>query len=713
MPGGDSAAAPSRRFKQTPSRNRMYSSSPRRSGKSGGKSSFGFSSEEEDEEADALEMMAFNESPAKPNLTSSASSNSLRKTASFRQQERKNKRAERPESDDGNDSDGSLDSVEMGEGVTHGGRRENAGKGWASQEKQKQKQKQQKRKKKIEDEEKEDEDNEDSSEEECTVKREPRRSRRSLADDSAAAPRARTPGRDPRSKRAARRSIRRNQRGNRSRSRLLNDSDDDDDQKGEADALSGSNSRSRSRPGRRGEASGSSNNNRSDDDDEPRQPLSRRTRSAANVKKEKERERERGSSRRASSRGRRRMEVSSDEEESSDDGVSARARARTRRGSATPSGGGERRFDGRRKESRARMVREDLRKESAIDSPHHGGRTSSRSFAETRSNSDGDQGGPASHLEAKKESTDDDSERRDDEDESKSGGASKAKLESKEEAEAESEDEVETADLGEVLEIKPANMKTFLTTPTKRQPGYGAVQCFIERKKIGMGGMGGTNFEYYVFIKHHRRFLMAAKKKPGNKTSNYAISMAKEKVSAKGVGYLGKVRSNFVGTEFMVYDAGENPENYKGSDEEAVRKELGAVTYASNVLGARGPRKMRVSVPQLDPETDLPIVFRPSSKSESLLAKSKDGDSQCFFLVNKPPRWNESVRAYVLNFNGRVTQASVKNFQLVHPDDHDTVILQFGRVGPDKFTMDYQYPLSPFQAFAICLSSFDYKLACE
>jgi hypothetical protein len=27
--------------------------------------------------------------------------------------------------------------------------------------------------------------------------------------------------------------------------------------------------------------------------------------------------------------------------------------------------------------------------------------------------------------------------------------------------------------------------------------------------------------------------------------------------------------------------------------------------------------------------------------------------------------------------------------------------------------MDYRYPLSAFQAFAICLTSFDTKLACE
>jgi len=48
-------------------------------------------------------------------------------------------------------------------------------------------------------------------------------------------------------------------------------------------------------------------------------------------------------------------------------------------------------------------------------------------------------------------------------------------------------------------------------------------------------------------------------------------------------------------------------------------------------------------------------------------------------------------------------------------DDHDEnkVYLQFGRVGEKDFNLDFQWPLSPLQAFGIALSSFDYKLACE
>jgi hypothetical protein len=63
----------------------------------------------------------------------------------------------------------------------------------------------------------------------------------------------------------------------------------------------------------------------------------------------------------------------------------------------------------------------------------------------------------------------------------------------------------------------------------------------------------------------------------------------------------------------------------------------------------------------------------------------------------------------------------VKNFQLVaSPENgqpagpqHEKIILQFGKVVKDVFTMDYRYPISAFQAFAICLSSFDTKIACE
>jgi hypothetical protein len=47
---------------------------------------------------------------------------------------------------------------------------------------------------------------------------------------------------------------------------------------------------------------------------------------------------------------------------------------------------------------------------------------------------------------------------------------------------------------------------------------------------------------------------------------------------------------------------------------------------------------------------------------------------------------------------------SVKNFQLVEQGDRDTVLMQFGKVGEDRFHMDFRAPLTAVQAFAIVLS---------
>lgn len=279
-------------------------------------------------------------------------------------------------------------------------------------------------------------------------------------------------------------------------------------------------------------------------------------------------------------------------------------------------------------------------------------------------------------------------------------------------------DGIEEAELDEEVAQSPSqhldltDMRRFLMEPVPKAAGV--VQCYIERNKNGAKKMFP---EYNLFMKEGDRFLLSSKKRAKNRTSNYIVSMQQHDLNRDSPSFLGKLRSNFLGTEFTIYDKGVNPKN---SDPDAlqsapglVRQELAVVQYASNVLGSRGPRKMKVAVPHVSDE-GVRQAWRPSRQSEQMLTRFKDRDlTGLIKLTNKPPRWNESVGAYVLNFNGRVTMASVKNFQLVTQDDPDDVALQFGRVGKDLFTMDFQFPLSPFQAFTICLSSFDSKLACE
>ncbi|XP_027434795.1 tubby protein homolog isoform X3 [Callorhinus ursinus] len=242
------------------------------------------------------------------------------------------------------------------------------------------------------------------------------------------------------------------------------------------------------------------------------------------------------------------------------------------------------------------------------------------------------------------------------------------------------------------------------------------IKCRITRDKKGMDrGMYPTYFLHLDREDGKKVFLLAGRKRKKSKTSNYLISVDPTDLSRGGDSYIGKLRSNLMGTKFTVYDNGVNPQKASSSTLEsgALRQELAAVCYETNVLGFKGPRKMSVIVPGMNMVHER-VSIRPRNEHETLLARWQNKNTESIIeLQNKTPVWNDDTQSYVLNFHGRVTQASVKNFQIIHGNDPDYIVMQFGRVAEDVFTMDYNYPLCALQAFAIALSSFDSKLACE
>ncbi|PWA85958.1 tubby like protein 10 [Artemisia annua] len=328
-----------------------------------------------------------------------------------------------------------------------------------------------------------------------------------------------------------------------------------------------------------------------------------------------------------------------------------------------------------------------------------------------------------------------------------------------------------------------------LTFPVSlKQPGSrdGTIQCFIKRDKSNLTYRLYLCLTPAALLVENGKFLLSAKRARRTTCTEYVISMDPDNISRSSNTYIGKLRSNFLGTKFIIYDT--QPPHFnahipqtRGSSRRFHSKKVSPkmptgsyniahITYELNVLGTRGPRRMHCimqsipaaslepggSVPGqpelLLPSHSLEDSFRSISFSKSMdrstefsssrfseilgAATSSDvPDSEKskmpLVLKNKAPRWHEQLQCWCLNFKGRVTIASVKNFQLIAAQqpaappaaaagasqpaqpEHDKVILQFGKVGKDMFTMDYRYPLSAFQAFAICLSSFDTKLACE
>lgn len=66
-----------------------------------------------------------------------------------------------------------------------------------------------------------------------------------------------------------------------------------------------------------------------------------------------------------------------------------------------------------------------------------------------------------------------------------------------------------------------------------------------------------------------------------------------------------------------------------------------------------------------------------------------------------------------LTRSGYLSASSSEDAKNMSIDPNELVSLQFGRVSNTQFSCDVSWPLSLLQAFAIALSSFDSKLACE
>lgn len=105
-----------------------------------------------------------------------------------------------------------------------------------------------------------------------------------------------------------------------------------------------------------------------------------------------------------------------------------------------------------------------------------------------------------------------------------------------------------------------------------------------------------------------------------------------------------------------------------------------------------------------------------------------------FVMHNKAPMWNENSQVYQLDFGGRVTQESAKNFQIEFrgqqvlfnfPSTRQTKsntsfkhigvqnnlqVMQFGRIDGNAYTLDFQYPFSALQAFSVALANVTQRL---
>uniref|UniRef100_A0A095A3Q0 Tubby protein-like protein n=1 Tax=Schistosoma haematobium TaxID=6185 RepID=A0A095A3Q0_SCHHA len=208
------------------------------------------------------------------------------------------------------------------------------------------------------------------------------------------------------------------------------------------------------------------------------------------------------------------------------------------------------------------------------------------------------------------------------------------------------------------------NLEEFIMKPA---PQGVTIRCRITRDKRGVDR--GIFPSYYLHLEKEdcKFFLLAARRRKRSTTSNYVISCDATNLSRDAISFAGKLRSNFLGTHFTVYGCESKSRDSKSLNSGDKVNDSGSITTTTkthNMLELAA------------------IIYDTTWLIDSWRRKDMQNVLQ---LQNKNPVWNED----------------------------EYILMQFGRISEDVFTMDYTYPMCALQAFGIALSSFDSKLACE
>ncbi|RLN56692.1 hypothetical protein BBJ29_006328 [Phytophthora kernoviae] len=299
----------------------------------------------------------------------------------------------------------------------------------------------------------------------------------------------------------------------------------------------------------------------------------------------------------------------------------------------------------------------------------------------------------------------------------------------------------------------PDHLLEFVKRPLECGRGQ-IVKCFIERNDSGQNKLAPIYTLLLEVNSSSGRPIMYARKKATSRiTSHYVISMNRDDLflsrMMRSHQYIGKLRSSTSMMEYCLYDQGDNPEDLDSDCEvdddlrQSIRAELAMIRYHNTKKPY--PRKMEVVIPTIVDNGAGYLEWRPISRDQMMEEHIRNitaaggqnvMDASNFVFFHKRETKYDPLSSCIVDFRSRATCVSVKNFQLVHseptsgqmrdqyrkafpeyvyedqgtvslPQEH--VLLQLGKVGKDCFNMDFQYPLSMLQAFAISLSRFDTK----
>ncbi|KAI4887862.1 hypothetical protein NFI96_015072, partial [Prochilodus magdalenae] len=254
------------------------------------------------------------------------------------------------------------------------------------------------------------------------------------------------------------------------------------------------------------------------------------------------------------------------------------------------------------------------------------------------------------------------------------------------------------------------DLKDFALQPAPRDS---KVRCLVKRDTKD-SDLFPT---YYMYLEEdgNKKFLLSAKNRSRTMTADYAISVDPEGLDMKAENAVGKLRSNMMGTKFILCEQNGRDERAQLKDK-GPKPELAVIRYESDTNEMKRPRKMSVTIPDVTVSAGTPVDSAKDQGSffqkwQRKKKKEKQLDNT-IELCSAEAVWNEAKQTYEMDFYGRTKRRSRRNFQLVNADSPDKILMLFARVDDDDFTLDYSYPLCAMHAFSIALSSIHNKLGC-
>jgi len=192
-----------------------------------------------------------------------------------------------------------------------------------------------------------------------------------------------------------------------------------------------------------------------------------------------------------------------------------------------------------------------------------------------------------------------------------------------------------------------------------------------------------SEYPHYFILKQEADSKVILHAKRESQNGDFIISTKENDFFVNGENFVAVIKPNFWGTRFEVFDFGLEEKLAKAYPFAKKQEKSAYIGYDTNIM-AECPRSFEIDM--FDSKTNKKI-----------------------HLNNVTPKFNSQRQCFTLNFYGRATKASARNFQLVEKTNPDEILLMHGKITADEFNLDYRTPLNMVQAFSVSLCSIGKK----